>query len=113
VPDLRQLTVIISPVFSSGRGEVLPLGSNGSFSFGRMLKNLYGKPEAVSEHAPKWFDAQKGFGFIERPDGSDIFVHYSDIVGSGFRTLTEGQKVQFEVSQSPKGPQAVKVTRVD
>ena len=79
-----------------------------------LLKNLFGKPEAVSEHgAVKWFDAQKGFGFIERPDGSDIFVHYSDIVGSGFRTLTEGQKVQFEVSQSPKGQQAVKVTRLD
>ena len=90
------------------------MGSNGSFSFGRMLKNLFGKAEPVSERgAVKWFDAQKGFGFIERPDGSDIFVHYSDIIGSGFRTLTEGQKVEFEVSQSPKGPQAVKVQRLD
>jgi CspA family cold shock protein len=50
---------------------------------------------------------------IERPDGSDIFVHYSDIVGSGFRTLTEGQEVQFQVSKSSKGPQAVKVQRVE
>ena len=90
------------------------MGSNGSFSFGRMLKNLFGKPEPVSERGSvKWFDAQKGFGFIERPDGSDIFVHYSDIVGSGFRTLTEGQKVQFQVSQSPKGPQAVNVQRIE
>lgn len=90
------------------------MGSNGSFSFGRMLKNLFGRARPVSERGSvKWFDAQKGFGFIERPDGSDIFVHYSDIVGSGFRTLSEGQQVEFQVSQSPKGPQAVKVQRVD
>lgn len=90
------------------------MGSNGSFSLGRMLKNLFGKPEQESETGSvKWFDAQKGFGFIERHDGSDIFVHYSDIVGSGFRTLTEGQQVAFQVAQSPKGPQAVKVQRVD
>lgn len=89
------------------------MGSNGSFSIGRMFKNLFGKGEALSERGSvKWFDAQKGFGFIERPDGSDIFVHYSDIVGSGFRTLTEGQQVKFRVSQSSKGPQAVKVQRV-
>jgi CspA family cold shock protein len=78
-----------------------------------MLRNLFGKAEPVSESGQvKWFDAQKGFGFIERPDGSDIFVHYSDIVGSGFRTLNEGQKVEFQVSQSPKGPQAVNVVSV-
>ncbi len=90
------------------------MGSNGSFSVGRMLKNLFGREEALAEQGSvKWFDAQKGFGFIERPDGSDIFVHYSDIVGSGFRTLTEGQEVQFQVSKSSKGPQAVKVQRVE
>ncbi len=90
------------------------MGSNGSFSVSRMLKNLFGRGEALAEQGSvKWFDAQKGFGFIERPDGSDIFVHYSDIVGSGFRTLTEGQEVQFQVSKSSKGPQAVKVQRVE
>ncbi|MFN2383048.1 MAG: cold-shock protein [Gemmatimonadota bacterium] len=79
-----------------------------------MFKNLFGKPAALSERgAVKWFDAQKGFGFIERPDGSDIFVHYSDIVGDGFRTLSEGQQVHFQVTQSAKGPQAVNVTRVE
>lgn len=89
------------------------MGSNGKFSFGRMLRNLFGKAEPVSERGQvKWFDAQKGFGFIERPDGSDIFVHYSDIVGSGFRTLNEGQKVEFQVTQSTKGPQAVNVVSV-
>ena len=90
------------------------MGSNGKFSIGRMLKNLFGKAAHFTERgAVKWFDAQKGFGFIERTDGSDIFVHYSDIVGSGFRTLSEGQKVEFQVAQSPKGPQAVNVTKLD
>ncbi len=90
------------------------MSSNGKFSLGRMFKNLFGKAQPVAERgAVKWFDAQKGFGFIERPDGSDIFVHYSDIVGSGFRTLSEGQHVEFQVSQSPKGPQAVNVVRLE
>ena len=90
------------------------MGSNGKFSFGRMLRNLFGRSAAVSERgAVKWFDAQKGFGFIERPDGTDIFVHYSDIVGSGFRTLSEGQKVEFQISQSKKGPQASNVVKLD
>lgn len=90
------------------------MGSNGKFSVGRMLRNLFGRPAPVSERgAVKWFDAQKGFGFIERPDGTDIFVHYSDIVGSGFRTLSEGQKVEFRISQSKKGPQATNVVKLD
>lgn len=90
------------------------MGSNGKFSIGRMFKNFFGKAAPVTERGSvKWFDAQKGFGFIERPDGSDIFVHYSDIEGAGFRTLSEGQKVEFQVAQSSKGPQAVKVVKVD
>ena len=52
----------------------------------------------------KWFNAEKGFGFIAPEDGSaDVFVHYTEIQGSGFRTLEENQKVEFEVGQSPKG----------
>src|ERR1700677_3881063 len=55
----------------------------------------------------KWFNAEKGFGFIAPEDGSaDVFVHYTEIQGSGFRTLEENQRVEFEVGQSPKGPQA-------
>jgi CspA family cold shock protein len=57
----------------------------------------------------KWFDEKKGFGFIERSDGSDVFVHFRAITGSGFKTLTEGQQVEFEVEQGQKGPQAVNV----
>ena len=57
----------------------------------------------------KWFDEKKGFGFIERSDGTDVFVHFRAITGSGFKTLTEGQEVEFEVEQGQKGPQAVNV----
>ena len=60
----------------------------------------------------KWFNDAKGYGFIERPDGADVFVHYSAIAGSGFRSLDEGQAVEFDVVQGPKGQQAANVTRV-
>ena len=59
----------------------------------------------------KWFNEKKGFGFISPSDGSaDVFVHFTAIVGDGFRTLAEGQKVSFEVENGPKGPQASQVT---
>ncbi len=60
----------------------------------------------------KWFDEKKGFGFIERDDGNDVFVHYRSIEGSGFKTLAEGQQVEFNVEESPKGPQAANVKPV-
>ena len=59
----------------------------------------------------KWFSNQKGYGFITTDDGKDIFVHYSAIEGDGFKTLQEGMKVQFEITQGPKGEQATKVTK--
>src|SRR5919206_5392773 len=59
----------------------------------------------------KWFNNSKGYGFIEQPGSSDIFVHYSAIQGDGFKTLEEGQEVEFEVTQGPKGPQAEHVTK--
>jgi len=58
----------------------------------------------------KWFNDAKGFGFISREGGPDVFVHFRAITGSGFRTLQEGQKVSFEVTQGPKGPQAENVS---
>lgn len=58
----------------------------------------------------KWFNESKGFGFIAQENGTDVFVHYSAINSGGFRTLQEGQKVQFSVTQGPKGPQAENVT---
>lgn len=60
----------------------------------------------------KWFNESKGFGFIEQDDGKDVFVHYSAIEGAGFRTLAEGDEVEFEVVESPKGLQASKVNKV-
>ncbi|HEY7594470.1 MAG TPA: cold-shock protein [Actinophytocola sp.] len=57
----------------------------------------------------KWFNAEKGFGFIAREGGPDVFVHYSEIDGYGFRSLEEDQRVEFEVNQGTKGPQAIHV----
>ena len=58
----------------------------------------------------KWFNDAKGFGFIERENGDDVFVHHSAIQAEGFRTLSDGQQVEFEVVQGPKGPAAESVT---
>ena len=60
----------------------------------------------------KWFNEAKGYGFIARTDGDDVFVHFSAIQGSGFRTLAEGQAVEFEVVEGPKGKQAANVTKL-
>lgn len=54
----------------------------------------------------KWFNESKGFGFLEQPSGADVFAHFSAITGSGFKTLVEGQQVEFTVTQGQKGPQA-------
>ncbi|MGL4798980.1 MAG: cold shock domain-containing protein [Cellulosilyticaceae bacterium] len=59
----------------------------------------------------KWFNAEKGFGFIERENGSDVFVHFSAIQGDGFKTLEEGQKVNFDITKGARGEQAENVTR--
>jgi CspA family cold shock protein len=60
----------------------------------------------------KWFNDKKGYGFIERDEGGDVFVHYTAVEGEGFRTLYEGQEVEFEITDGPKGPQASKVSVV-
>lgn len=59
----------------------------------------------------KWFNAEKGYGFIEREGGEDVFVHYSAIQEEGFKTLDEGQSVEFEIVDGPRGPQAANVTK--
>lgn len=61
----------------------------------------------------KWFNNSKGYGFIIQDDGPELFVHYSAIQGDGYKTLAEGQRVQFEITQSEKGPQAANVTKVE
>jgi CspA family cold shock protein len=60
----------------------------------------------------KWFNADKGFGFISRDGGDDVFVHHTAIIGEGYRSLDEGQKVSFDVTQGNKGPQASNVTKL-
>jgi len=67
---------------------------------------------AIAVHGTvKWFNNSKGYGFIGRDDGPDVFVHYSAIVGDGYRSLQEGDPVEFEIVQGPKGPQAANVSK--
>jgi CspA family cold shock protein len=73
-----------------------------------------GKEEGFSmaKGKVKWFNATKGYGFISQENGGDVFVHFSAIQGDGFKTLEEGQEVEFEVTNGPKGPQAANVVKV-
>jgi CspA family cold shock protein len=64
------------------------------------------------EGTVKWFNESKGFGFISREDGDDVFVHYSSIAGNGFKSLLEGDSVSFEIEAGPKGPKAVNVVKL-
>jgi Cold shock proteins len=60
----------------------------------------------------KWFNAEKGYGFIQVENGEDVFVHYSAIQGDGFKTLDEGQTVEFDITEGNRGPQAANVTKL-
>ena len=66
----------------------------------------------MNEGTVKWFNAEKGFGFIEQEAGDDVFVHFSAIQADGYKTLEEGQKVTFEIEEGQRGPQAVNVETV-
>ncbi len=70
------------------------------------------KEERLPEGTVKWFSNEKGYGFIEREGGEDVFVHFSAIAMEGYKSLTEGQRVEFEVVQGPKGAQAANVQAV-
>jgi len=61
----------------------------------------------------KWFNAEKGYGFIQPDEGEDVFVHFSEIQGSGYKSLDEGERVSFEITQGAKGPQAVNVVKIE
>jgi CspA family cold shock protein len=81
---------------------------------GDMPSNFLGCSEdrIMANGTVKWFNEQKGFGFITQDNGPDVFVHYSAIEEAGFKSLNEGDQVQFEVVQGPKGPQAKSVKKV-
>ncbi len=66
----------------------------------------------MAKGSVKWFNDQKGYGFITPENGSDVFVHHSAIQGEGFKSLAEGQQVEFEISQGPKGEQATNVVKL-
>jgi len=66
----------------------------------------------AEEGTVKWFDDRKGYGFIERSNGKDVFVHFSNIQTEGFKSLKEGERVSFEVEETERGPQAVKVVKL-
>ncbi len=66
----------------------------------------------MAQGTVKWFNDSKGFGFIEQEDGEDVFVHFSAIQGDGFKTLAEGDRVEFEVQQGPKGLQSANVVKI-
>jgi CspA family cold shock protein len=70
------------------------------------------KESVVATGTVKWFNAEKGYGFISREGGPDVFVHYSAIEGRGYRSLEEGQRVEFEVTSGPKGDQAQNVRAI-
>lgn len=65
----------------------------------------------MAEGTVKWFNDEKGFGFISQEGGEDVFVHHSEIQSDGFRTLSEGERVSFEIASGPKGLQAIRVVR--
>jgi CspA family cold shock protein len=113
------------PVLSSSVLYIAKVVATGFDAAGALPGNIRSAPSlaekpkerkaGVFKHMPqgtvKWFDDEKGFGFISPEDGSeDVFVHHTGIVGSGFKSLSEGEKVTYEVSQGRKGPQATNVS---
>jgi CspA family cold shock protein len=90
--------------------KTVPVCSGVDLGFGA---NFFGKEvDAMANGTVKWFNEQKGYGFIQQENGPDVFVHFSGINGGGFKSLNEGDHVTFEIEQGKKGPAAVNVTRV-
>lgn len=88
------------------RTAVMPLVSGGR---GPVVREIKGRYKQVTQGTVKFFNNEKGYGFISREDGEDVFVHYSNIAGEGYRSLVEGQAVEFEVGPGRKGPEALNV----
>jgi len=100
----RDLAVFFLPRHETAGLVGLATGSTPRKQVGQRTMRITGKV--------KWFNNAKGYGFIEREGGSDVFVHYSAITGAGFRSLEEGQAVEFEIVDGPKGPQAGNVVKI-
>jgi CspA family cold shock protein len=77
----------------------------------KKFSNITRRKHIMTKGNVKWFNAEKGFGFIESEDGGDVFVHFSAIQGDGFKSLDEGQAVEFDTEEGNRGPQAVNVTK--
>jgi CspA family cold shock protein len=99
-------------VLSTSRSLVVEVKAASSFPQDIRRSQLLKEGKSVATGKVKWFNSQKGYGFITTDEGEDVFVHYSAIAGSGFRTLDEGQRVSFEVTQGPKGLQAANVSKL-
>jgi CspA family cold shock protein len=78
----------------------------------KVFLKFFREAKKVMTGKVKWFNSEKGFGFIEREDGDDVFVHFTAIEGSGFKTLDEGQQVEFEIVEGNRGPQAANVVKL-
>lgn len=79
---------------------------------GYILYNSFGEGNLMEEGTVKWFNASKGYGFIQREAGEDVFVHFKSIVMDGYKTLKQGDRVQFDVEEGPKGLQATNVKKI-
>jgi len=84
----------------------------GQAEFARQKGPQRGMEKTMAEGTVKWFNDSKGFGFIEQDNGPDVFVHFSQVQGDGFKSLREGDRVSFEVTQGQKGPQSANVRRI-
>jgi len=93
-------------------GRALSLCSSDDRTLGGYCANLKRGSRALAEGVVKWFNANKGYGFIKREEGQDLFVHFSSITMQGYKTLAEGDKVSFEVEDTDRGPQAKNVVKV-
>jgi CspA family cold shock protein len=99
-------------ILNAGWKKFYGWGGNRSIWVHMPRSGSVGRRSRMATGKVKWFNNSKGYGFIEKEGGGDVFVHYTAIQGDGFKTLNEGQAVEFEISQGDKGPQAINVVKI-